>query len=294
MAMKKSKFQALMNLLDDPDKDVFEVVEKELLKENQEIIPALEDTWENSYNENCQERIENLIQGIQLKQTKKLIATWIKTPERNLLDGFLAIDRFQYPDLNLLVIYEKIKKIEKSIWLELNNSLTLLERTTVLNHFLFNVNGFSVNHNNIHSPQNCFLNQLLETKKGNAVSISIFYTIIARQLELPARFIDFPRNPLVAIVDRKLAKKVHGKFVASDVLFYVNPSNKGAVASRKEIDYHLNKNNYNNIAEFTEPKTDIVFIKRLVESMVEAFRASGYPDKESKAKDILKPFRHFQ
>lgn len=291
--MKKSKFQALMNLLDDPDIEVFALVEKELLKENHEIIGALEDTWENSYDENSQERIENLIQSIQFKQTKKLLSTWINTPEKNLLDGFLAVDRFQYPDLNLLVVFEKIKKIEKSIWLELNNSLTLLEKTTVLNHFLFNINGFSINHNNIQSPQNCFLSQLLETKKGNAVSISIFYTIIARQLEMPAHFVDFPRNPLVAIVDRKLAKKVHGKHATTDVLFYVNPSNKGAIASRKEIDYHLSKNNYHNTAEFTEPKSDIIFIKRLVESIVEAYRAAGYNEKENKARDMLKTFRHF-
>jgi len=291
--MKKKKLQALINLLDDPDNEVFAVVEKELLKENHEIIPALEDTWENSFDESCQERIENLIQNLQFKQTKKLLKTWIETDEKNLLDGFLAVDRFQYPDVNLLIVLEKIEKIKKTIWLELNNSLTLLEKTTILNHFLFNINGFSINHNNLQSPQNCFLNQLLETKKGNAFSMSIFYTILARQLELPAFFVDFPRNPLVAVVDKKLAKKVHGKTTGSDVLFYINVSNKGAIASRKEIDYHLKKNNYKNTAEFTEPKSDIVFVKRLVESMLTAYRAVGFTEKESKVKEMLKLFRNY-
>lgn len=290
--MKKKKLQALINLLDDPDNEVFAVVEKELLKENHEIIPALEDTWENSYDESCQERIENLIQNLQFKQTRKLLKTWIETDEKNLLDGFLAVDRFQYPDLNLLIVLEKIEKIKKTIWLELNNSLTLLEKTTILNHFLFNINGFSINHNNLQSPQNCFLNQLLETKKGNAFSMSIFYTILARQLELPAFFVDFPRNPLVAVVDKKLAKKVHGKTTGSDVLFYINVSNKGAIASRKEIDYHLKKNNYKNTAEFTEPKSDIVFVKRLVESMLTAYRSVGFAEKEVKVKEMLKLFRN--
>ncbi len=289
--MKKRKLQALMQLLDDPDNEVFELVEKELLKENHEIIPALENTWENSFHENCQERIENLIQTLQFKQTKKILKNWIRTPEKNLLDGFLSVDRFQYPDLNQLIVFEKTEKIKKSIWLELNNSLTLLEKCTVLNHFLFNINGFSVNHNNIESPQNCFLNQLLETKKGNAVSISIFYTILARQLEIPARLVDFPRNPLVGIVDRKLAKKVHGKTSGSDVLFYINASNKGAIASRKEIDYHLKKNNYRNTAKFTEPKPDTLFIRRLVESLRNSYRSVGFTEKEARVKELLKLFR---
>ena len=71
--MKKSKLQALMHLLDDPDSEVFAVIEKELLKENHEIIPALENTLENSFDGNCQERIENVLQNIQFKQTKKVL-----------------------------------------------------------------------------------------------------------------------------------------------------------------------------------------------------------------------------
>ncbi len=288
--MKKSKLQALISLLDDPDTGVFKVVEKELLKENHEIIPELENSWENSYDENFQERIENLVQHLQFKQTKKLLKKWIKNQDRNLLEGFLAVDRFQYPDLNQLVIDHKIEHIRKMVWLELSNSLTLLEKITVLNHFLYQVSGFSINHNNPRSPQNCYLNQMLETKRGNAVSMALFYAVLARQLELPAFFIDFPKNPLIAIADKNLARKVHGKATGSDVLFYINPSNKGAIASRKEIEYHLKKNNYQHLARFSEPQPDILFIKRLLESMLESYRTVGFPEKEDRLKELLRLF----
>lgn len=288
----KSKLQALINLLDDPDRTVFELVEKELLKETHEIIPALEEKWENSFDENCQENIENLIQNLQFKQTIKQLKTWINSKKKDLLAGFLELDRFQYPDLNMINIHQKIEGIKKSIWLELKNSLTLLEKTTILNHFLFNINGFSINHKNIHSPQNCFLNQLLDTKKGNSVSMSIFYTILARQLDLPSQFIDFPKNPLVAIVDPELAKKVHGNNLNSDVLFYINPSNKGAITSRKEIEYHLTKNNYKPLHSFTEPKSDLLFIKRLLESLKESYQSVGFAEKEEKTRDLLRLFQN--
>jgi len=220
------KLDALIDLLDDPDLTVFELVQQELLKETNEIIPALEQKWESSFDGNCQERIENIIQNLQFKETARLFEEWLITDsdERDLLTGFLIINRIQYPDLNSFNIQLKLENIRKKIWLELNNSLTLLEKTTILNHFLFNLNDFSINFKNLHSPQNCFLNQILDTKKGNQVSMGIFYTIIARLLDLPAQFIDFPKNPLVAIVDAKLARKVHGNAVQSDVLFYINPS----------------------------------------------------------------------
>jgi hypothetical protein len=290
--MTNSKLGALIDLLDDPDLTVFEVVQQELLKETDKIIPFLEQKWESIFDGDCQERIENIIQNLQFKETARLLEEWLisDSDERDLLTGFIIIDRFQYPDLNQLNIRLKLENIRKKIWLELNNSLTLLEKITILNHFLFNLNEFSINFKNIHSPQNCFLNQILDTKKGNPVSISIFYTIIARMLELPAQFIDFPKNPLVAIVDAKLARKVHGDGAHSDVLFYINPSNKGSITSIKEIEYHLRTNNYQPMHLYTEPKPDVHFIKLLVESLELSYQSVNFIDKKERIQQLLKLF----
>ena len=290
--MEQERFDALVTLLDDPDTTVFQMVEQELLKEDEAIIPALEKKWEQSFDENSQNRIENIIQSLQFKRTLGGLKNWINQMPgtQDLFEGFCAIDKFQYPDLNPLNLTLKIENLRKSIWLELNNSLTLLEKTTILNHFIFNLNGYSVNLSNPNSPQNCFLNQVLDTKRGNPVSMSIFYTIIARAIELPAYLVDFPKNPLVAIVDAELAQKVHGSTRDTEVLFYINPSNKGAITSRKEIDYHLKRNDYQPIEKYAEPKPDVLFIKRLVESMLEAYNSVGFTEKERKIKQLLSLF----
>jgi regulator of sirC expression with transglutaminase-like and TPR domain len=288
--MQKRRLKALIELLDDPDQIVFESVEKELLKENYRIIPELEQKWENSYDDFCQDRIENIIRHLQFKQTVKNLRRWVMSKDNDLLEGFICVDSFQYPDVNITNIHKKIERIQKAVWLELSNSLTMLEKTTVLNHFLFNVYGFSVNHQNINSPQNCYLNQLLDTKKGNQVSIAILYTLLARMLDLPARFTDFPNNPLIALADRKIAKQVHGGYSHSDVLFYINPSNKGSITNRSEINYHLKKNHYTPVDNYTEPTSDKIFIKRLVESLRASYVAVGYPEKKARTEELLKLF----
>ena len=288
--MKKKKLNALIELLDDPDQLIFETVEKELLKENHDIIPFLEEKWECSFDEICQERIENLIQHLQFKKNQDQVHDWIHSENTDLLEGFFCVDRFQYPDVNVLGVHQKIKKIEKSVWLELKQSLTLLEKTTILNHFIFNINGFSINHKNLSSPQNCFLNQLLDTKKGNSVSLGILYTIIARNLGLPAQFADFPKNPLVAIADKELAQKVHGENSRTNVLFYINPSNKGSITSRKEIDYHLKKNNYRPTDFFAEPKSDLFFILRLLESLRDSYHSVGFTEKVTRVESLIQLF----
>lgn len=287
--MERNRLNALITLLDDPDYSIFETVEQELLKENEQIIPALEQKWEQSFEEKNQERIENIIQNLQFKRTYNLVKQWLNMPseKQNLLEGFCIVERIQYPDLNQNKIENKIEKIRKSIWLELKNSLTMLEKVTILNHYIFNMNGYSINHSNPHSPQNCFLNQLLDTKKGNPISTSIFYTIIARTIDLPAKLVDFPKNPLVAIVDSEIAKQIQSN---SDVLFYINPSNKGAITSRKEIDYHLKKNKFFPSCKYAEPQTDNLFIKRLLESLNESYSAIGFTEKEERITKLLSLF----
>lgn len=290
--MKNRRLTALIDLLDDPDTTVYEMVEKELLKESDQIIPVLEEKWESSYDSGYQERIENIIQNLQFNETRNLMDKWLMadSDERELLIGFLTVDRFQYPDLNPLNIQLKIENIRKKIWLELNNSLTLLEKTTILNHFLYHVYEFEINQKNINSPQNCFLNQLLDTKLGNPVSMAILYTIIARQLELPAQFINFPKNPLVGIVDPKLARRVHGASVESDVLFYINPSNKGSITSIKEIEYHLKTNNYIPVHQYSEPKSDVYFIQLLLETLEASYDAVNLSEKKKRVRKLLELF----
>ncbi|MDR2911294.1 MAG: transglutaminase-like domain-containing protein [Bacteroidales bacterium] len=289
--MNKKKLQALINLLDDSDSFILETVEKELLKENYVIIPALEEKLKSCFNEGYQGRIENIIKNLQFKQIKKLIKDWLRTGEQNFLEGVLLVDRFQYYDLNQFEINKKIENIKNSIWIELNNSLTILEKTTILNYFLFNVHGFSINHQDIHSPQNCFLNYILDTKKGNPLSISILYTIIARLIGLSTQFVDFPRNPLIAIVDSGLARKIHGNIRSSDALFYVNTSNKGAIVSKKEIEYYMDKNNYTPSQEYIKPQTDSYLIKSHLMFLMKAYQSIGFPEKEEKIKSLYNMFK---
>lgn len=278
--------KALIDLLDDPDLNVFKVVEKELVKKNVRIIPDLEEKWENSLDEICQQRIESLIHYLHIKELKKDLKTWVKKDNPPLLQGFLIINKFLYPDLNFHKIERKIEEIRKDVWLELKDSLTSLERTTILNHIFFDVYAYSINHSNINSPQNCFLNQVIETKKGNPYSITMLYSIIAELLGLPIHFIDFPRNPLLAYFDHKIAIEAHGEGVETDIIFYINPANKGSITGRKEVEYHLRKMKIIPDNRYYQKSDNRVFLLRLLTRLQKAYEQMGYADKAEIVVDL--------
>ncbi len=277
--MKTEKRRALIALLDDPDDAVYQMVEKEFLKEDAGVINHLEKVWETTLDELLQERIENLIQQIQFSETSKKIKNWSGQKHVDLFEGFFLISQYQYPELKLKSVRNKLQKICNEVWLEINQKLTSIEKVTVLNHIFYDVNKFAVNINNLQSPKNCYINKVLETKLGNTISIAILYTLVARELAFPVQLIDFPRNPLLAYIDEDAAKKVHGDRYKSPVLFYINPSNHGAIVGRREIEFFLKRNEQVDEKIFQQHCEDRQIIRKLIESLIDAYDSLGDSDK---------------
>ena len=282
--MNELKLDSLIALLDDPDDAVFHLVLEELIKEDISIVDRLEHIWETSFEKLVQKRIEFIIQQIQLKDTKVKIRNWANQEKLDLFEGIFLISRYQYPELKLKSIQVQLEKIRKDIWLEFRNSLTSLEKITVLNHIFFDHYKFKINHENTESPHNCYINRVLDTRKGNAISIAILYTLIARSLNLPIHYIDFDDNPLVGYFDKDIAQLVNGED-SNHILFYVNPSNKGAIIGPKEIDYIQTPVNRHKLRN--EPCPDRIIIKRLIEKLTDNYQQSGSFEKVNYLKEIV-------
>ncbi len=283
--MNELKLESLITLLDDPDDSVFNLVLVEMLKEDISIVDRLEHIWETSFEKLVQDRIEFIIQQIQLKDTKEKIKNWANQETLDLFEGIFLISRYQYPELKLKSIQIQLEKIRKDIWLEFKNSLTSLEKITILNHIFFDHYKFKINHENTESPQNCYINRVLDTRKGNPISIAILYTLVARSLNLPVHYIDFDKSPLVGYFDKDIAQMVHGED-SQHILFYINPSNKGAIIGPKEVDYIQQSGDLLNSRHQPEPCSDRTIIKRLVEKLTNDYKQTGSLEKVSYLKEI--------
>ena len=284
--MNKNRLDSLIALLDDPNDSVFNLVQEELLKEDISIVDHLEHIWETSLDELVQQRIEQITQKIQLNDTREKIRNWANQKTLDLFEGFFLISRLQYPELKLKSVQAQLEKIRKDVWLEFRNSLTSLEKITILNHIFFDHYRFSIDQLNPDLPQNFFINRILETKSGNPVSITILYTLIARSLDLPVHYIDFQKNPLVGYFDKDLFSLVHGEEIGHSVLFYINPSNLGAIIGPKEVEYIQNTTDLDNRKKPTEPCPDRIIVKRLVERLIFAYNQLGEIEKANYLNEI--------
>src|SRR3989339_436209 len=71
------------------------------------------------------------------------------------------------------------------------------------------------------------------------------------------------------------------------VLFYINPSNKGAVFGRKEIDYFLKQQKLSPEKSFYVPCSNAEIIIRLINNLIASYEKLSYNDKVSDLEEIL-------
>ena len=93
--MHPNEIKALLNLLDDPDENIYHEVRNRFLELGNEVIPYLENLWETSYEPIIQERVESIIHELQIRQTKtkvKIDETCLRAELfNNPLFGYLSV-----------------------------------------------------------------------------------------------------------------------------------------------------------------------------------------------------------
>lgn len=279
---QSEKIEALINLLDDPDQGVFKQVSKELLEFGDTIVPALEDAWENSFNALLQERIENVIHQIQFQQAFSALKNWKSTSEKNLLDAAIIIAGYQYSDLNKDSIYKFIEQLTQDIWIELNSNYTAMEKVGIINKIFFEVYGFSGNKKSFHSPRNSYINNVIEVRKGNPISLSIIYLEVAERLKLPIYGINLAEHFVLSYTELPLS--FIDNVTKENILFYINPFNKGTLFQYKDIETFLGQLKIENQEKFYLPCDHLTVINRLLNNLIFCYNKSGYSDKVEEIK----------
>ncbi len=278
-----SELKALVSLVDEPDERLFAQISSRILSYGADAIPDLEAAWEGTLDTEIQERLIELIHQIQQQEVYAELNNWGMFNYDDLLRGFMIITQYQYPDLDIDKLTREVGHIVQEVYLELNNQLTALEKVKVLNHVFYDINKFAGNTANIQLPENFYLKNLLETRKGNPLSLGVFYLIIARSMRLPIYGVDLPKHFVLAYTDG-----LNDDPKEDDVLFYLNPFNKGAVFTKNEIDLYIKQLRLEKSEEYYQPCDHRTIIRRLINGLAESYQSAGNHDKSNELLHLLK------
>ncbi len=286
-----NEFRALITLLDDNDTEVYTHVSEKLLSLGVEGIPLLESAWETSENQVIQTRLESLIGNIQFSNVKDRLIKWIATNGEDLLEGALLVAKFQYPELDEFKITQKVDSISKNIWIELNPALTQTEEVHVINHVFFQLHGFFGQQTPTLDPDLGYLNTLLDTKKGNSISLSILYLILAQKNDLPIYGVNLPFHFIMTYCRKFLSKEeLKSNNQEKNVQFYINPLSKGIAFSRIEITNYIEQMKLTSHSKFYSPCSNVEIIKTLIYNQLSCYDQNGNADKAQQLKELFDLF----
>ena len=275
------EINALVKLLDDPDQEIFQHVEEKLLEYGNEVVDFLENTWEHSLDALLQQRIENIVHKIQFNSVKEDLNLWYQSGAFDLLQGALVINRYQYPDLNEEKIILQMEDIKRDIWLGLQYEMSSIEKIKLINHIFYNVYGFGGNTKNHLDPQNSFISQVMESKKGNQISLAIIYATLAQKLDIPVYGVNLPQHFILGYIDE--SKREEHEF---GVLFYINAFNKGAIFGKHDVDQFLRQLNLDAQPGFYAPCSNVEIIRRVIRNLISAYENAGSIEKVEELKQL--------
>lgn len=281
--MKEKELKALISLLDDPDIEIFNQIEQQLIISGPEVIPQLEASWEISFDPLSQTRIENIIHKIQFEQIQNDLQLWASQNNEDLLEGLLIINRYQYPNLDENQVHYQFADLRRNAWFQLMYDMSPLEKVKLLNNIIFREFGLSGNTTNYHDPQNSFLHKVLESKKGNPISLACIYSIVAQKLDIPIYGINLPKHFIVAYIEEE----------HESPLFYINVFNRGQIMKHDDIYAFLKQLNLPPRAEYTLPCSNIAIIKRVLRNLTTAYDNLGNIEKSEESTSLLRLLDRF-
>jgi len=287
--MNLNEIASLIDLLDDPDEKIFQHVHDKLIQIGIEAIPHLEKSWEeNKYTGLFQERIESLIDTIHFNQILEDLKVW-SNYDKNILDGWILLTKWQFPGINERNIKEKIEEIKNDIWIEIKGKQTAQEKILTFNKVFYSNYKFQGNTKNYHSPVNSFIHTVLETKHGNPLSLAILYSTIAQMLQIPIYGVNLPNHFILAYVESNTnnLKNLNRK----DILFYINAFSNGAILNEKDILLFLKQIKIEPNESFFIPCSNKTILLRIITNLISSYQQLGNKKKVDQL-ILLKGFIH--
>ncbi|MGE0588503.1 MAG: transglutaminase-like domain-containing protein [Cyclobacteriaceae bacterium] len=273
--MEEKELKALVSLLDDEDAQIVSHVEEKILSIGVSVIPFLELQWESSFNPKVQQRIEELIHTLQYELVKKRLKDWYASADKDLLTGMWIVSTYQYPDTELTQLRQDLEQIYYETWLEFRNDLYPFDQIKVINSVLFGKLKFGPNSKNFHSPGNSLINVVLEIKKGNPITLSVIYMLVAQKLKLPVYGVNLPNLFILTYKDEKHTQ------------FYINAFNRGLIFSKQDIENYINELHLTPQPSFFEPCDSVEIIRRTLRNLIMSFEKMGEHAKANEVKVLL-------
>ncbi|MEN9864159.1 MAG: hypothetical protein RLZZ601_1923 [Pseudomonadota bacterium] len=116
-----------------------------------------------------------------------------------LTEATIAVAQHAYPDLDVQGVLDQIDQWGNKLKQRITPDTPPIQRLQLLKHFFYNELGFGPNPNDFYAPENSYLHQIIENRRGIPISLAILMMELGQQIGLNIRGVSFPNHFMMRI-----------------------------------------------------------------------------------------------
>jgi regulator of sirC expression with transglutaminase-like and TPR domain len=114
-----------------------------------------------------------------------------------LLEAAVSIAQDEEPDLDVQQVLMQVDTLALRLRQRVPSDAPALQRLRLLNRYFFQELGFGGNINNYYDVRNSYVHEVIRTRRGIPITLSMLYMELAQHVGLTARGVGFPGHFLV-------------------------------------------------------------------------------------------------
>jgi len=197
-----------------------------------------------------------------------------------LFSSALLIAKDEYPALAAADYESQLQDFSARLRNVLDPTETPAAQLRCLNRFLFDELGFSGDEQDYYDPRNSYLNEVLDRRLGNPISLAVVQIELAHRLDVPLQGVSFPGHFLV-------------RLGLDEGIVVLDPFQKGrsldAAELRRRARTHLDTHDIDDtrLARMLEPASHRAILTRMLRNLKGVYAAREQWDKALRCCDRL-------
>jgi regulator of sirC expression with transglutaminase-like and TPR domain len=257
----KNEIESLLFLLEDPDPFVQQSVESRLQELGENAVPILDEYRMELNEKEAKDKVSDVIHKLTFETLEsdfvEILEGGLKT-RKSLETAVFTLARFGNPTLRVSDYSAKLDHFAQIVDPQVKYKLDEKRKMKRLLKFVFEDLNFRGDAEDYHAPQNCFLDQVIDRRKGLPISLSLVVMFIAHRLEMPFFGINMPIHFML-------------NYIGDKEELLIDPYDNGAIVTYDQCYFFLKKNNLDPRPEHFQIATNLDILLRCIRNLIHSY-----------------------
>lgn len=273
----KAEIESLLVLMDDPDPFIQESVQSRFSELGENAVPLLDEYRLELSDLEERRRVGDIIHKLTYTTLRDDFLEVLEKGVNNrkgLEKAVFTMARFGNPTLRIKDYQRKLDHFAEMVEPTIRYRLDERRKMRQLIKFVFEDLNFSGDTEDYHNPANCFMDQVINRRRGLPITLSLVVMFLARRLEMPFFGVNMPIHFMLNYVGEK-----------EEVL--IDPYDNGAIVTYDQCYFFLKKNNIEPKPDHFKIASDLEILIRCIRNLIHSFERQELSSRVEDLRELL-------